>query len=68
MWDASLYAVSVFYYHWLIKKLIWPIARQDIDGGKSNQRYREKTSRVRETPAATRKERCEVIPLPHGNT
>ena len=26
MWDSPLYAVSLFYYHWLIKKLLWPMA------------------------------------------
>ena len=26
MWDA----VNMFYYHWLIKKLLWPMAGQNI--------------------------------------
>ena len=30
MWDAPLYAVNIFYYHWLIKKLLWSVARQNI--------------------------------------
>ena len=35
MWDALLYAVNMFYHHWLIKKLLWPMAelkkaRQEI--------------------------------------
>ena len=29
-WDAHLYAVNMSYYHWFIKNLIWPIARQNI--------------------------------------
>ena len=30
LWDAPLYAVNMFYYHWLIKKLLWPMAGQNI--------------------------------------
>ena len=26
MWDSPLYAVKMFYYHWLIKRLLWPVA------------------------------------------
>ena len=29
MWDAPLYAVNMFYYNWLIKKLLWPMAGQN---------------------------------------
>ena len=50
MWDALLYAVNMFYYHWLIKKLIWPVVRMEPDG-KSKERYSEKEGGVRETPA-----------------
>ena len=28
--DAPLYAVNMFYYHWLIKNLLWPMAGQNI--------------------------------------
>ena len=30
MWDIPLYAVNMFYYHWLIRKLLQPIAVQNI--------------------------------------
>ena len=30
MWDSPLYTMNMFYYHWLIKKLLWPIAGQYI--------------------------------------
>ena len=29
MWDSPLHAVNMFYYHWLIKKLFWPMAGQN---------------------------------------
>ena len=29
MWDFSLYAMNIFYYHWLIKKLFQPISRAE---------------------------------------
>ena len=30
MWDSPLYAVNMFYYHWIIKKLLQPMAGQNI--------------------------------------
>ena len=30
MWDSPLYAMNIFYYYWLIKKLLWPMAGQNI--------------------------------------
>lgn len=30
MWDVPLYAVNVFYYHWLIEKLLWSMAGKNI--------------------------------------
>ena len=30
MRNAPLYAMNVFYYHWLRKKLFWPMAEQNI--------------------------------------
>ena len=29
MWDSPLYVVNMFYYHWLIKMLIWLMAGQN---------------------------------------
>ena len=61
MWDALLYAVNIFYYHWLIKKLNWQIARQNR-ARQEIQTYtgREKDGRVREMAATSRETRCEV--------
>ena len=28
-WDFPLYAENIFYHHWLIKKLLWPMAGQN---------------------------------------
>ena len=57
--DALMYVVNMFY-HWLIKELTWPIARQNrVSRGKPN-RYREKEGRVREAPAVSGEARCEV--------
>ena len=52
MRHALLHAVNVFYYYWLIKKLILPIDRQTEPGGKSKQREREKEGGVWKMPAA----------------
>ena len=30
MWDSPLYAINMFYYHCLIKKLLWPMVGQNI--------------------------------------
>ena len=30
MWDSPVYAVNVFYYHWLIKQLLWPMAGHNL--------------------------------------
>lgn len=40
------------YYHWLIKKVIWPITRQNRVRQESKQRDREEEGGVWETPAA----------------
>ena len=38
MWDSPLYAVNMFYYYWLIKKLLQPMVgnlnrdRERVDG------------------------------------
>ena len=42
MWNVSLCAVNIFYYHWLIMKLIWPTASRIEPGKKYKQRYRGK--------------------------
>ena len=30
MWDFTLHAVNMLFYYWLIKKLLWPMAEQNI--------------------------------------
>ena len=39
MWDSPLYAVNIFYYHWLITKLFQPMASQNI--GRLEEIYKE---------------------------
>lgn len=41
MWYSPLYAVIIFYYHWLIKELFWPMAQQSKARNGSEQRYIE---------------------------
>ena len=35
MWDSLLYAVNMFYYHRLIKNLLWSMAGQSRAGGQT---------------------------------
>ena len=60
MWDALLYAVNVSYYHWLIKKLIWPIARQNRARQEIQTEIKGEKGGVREMPAAIGEARCKV--------
>lgn len=30
MWDSPLYVKNMIYYHWLVKKLFWPMEGQNI--------------------------------------
>ena len=53
MWHAPLYVVNMFNYHWLIKKLLWPMAGQNIARQVSQTKYRERL-------VAAREARCEV--------
>ena len=67
MWDTLLYAVNVFYYHCLIMKPIWPIARQNRSRWEIQAKMKGKRRWVREMPAAAREENCEVTShKPHG--
>ena len=34
-WDSPLYAINMFYYHWLIKKLLWPMTERIYVGRKT---------------------------------
>ena len=50
MWDSLLYAVNMFYYCWLVKKLFLPMAEQN----KARQEIRtelyiERVGRVKKT-------------------
>ena len=55
----------MFYYHWLIKKLIWPIARQNIARWKIQPEIRER-GRVREIPASAQGQDARAPPVSHG--
>ena len=59
MSDALLYGVNMFYYHWLIKKLLWPMAGQNITRQETQTETGERRQ-VREMPVAAREARCEV--------
>ena len=43
MWDCPFYAVNMFYYHWLIKKLFWPMAGRIEQGRKTKLNARRKS-------------------------
>ena len=47
MWNSSLYAVNMLYYHWLIKKLLQPMAVQNR--ARQEQRL-ERVGRVKGIP------------------
>ena len=50
MWDSPLCAVNMFYCHWLIKKLLWPMTGQNRARQESETECREKKGRVRQSP------------------
>ena len=56
MWDTLQYAVNMFYYQWLIKKLLWPIAGQNTARQESQTKCREKEGKVKEMPSAPEKQ------------
>ena len=74
MWDSLLYAVNMFYYHWLIKKLIWPIAGQNITKQgweRTKLKARRKKAESGRCHFAAKGERCQNItskPQPCGDT
>ena len=50
MWGPPLYAVNMFYCHWLIKKLLWAYRQGRLEQGRnSKQRCREKVGGVKDT-------------------
>lgn len=49
----------MLYYHWLKKKLNWPIAGQKRTKREIQANIREKKGGVREKPAAAGEARCE---------
>ena len=51
MWGSPLYTRNMLYYHWLIKKLLQPMAGQNI--ARLEEIYRKKEDRVREKPCTT---------------
>ena len=58
MWDVSWYDVNKFYYHWLIQKLIWPIARQNRAGWElqleKNEKRKAKSGKHQQLPVKKR--------------
>ena len=52
MWDFPLYAVNMFYYHQLIKKLIWAYGSTEQSKAGIPSRQREKEGGVREMPCS----------------
>ena len=47
MWDAPLYDVNMFYYHWLVRNLLYPMAWKNIVRWKSQTEYWEKEGGVK---------------------
>ena len=71
MWDSPLHAVGMFYYHWLIKKLIWLMADRIELGGKTKLNAGRKKANPRRHHPATKETRHvenEVTPRPCSNT
>ena len=62
---TPLYAVNMFYYHWLKKKLNWPLAGQNRTKQEIQAKIREKKGGIREKPAAAGEARCEVASHEH---
>ena len=62
MWDSPLYSVNMFYYHWLIKKLLWAV-KSDIYR-ESRQNQGDDMHLPKETDAIT----LSGKPQPCGNT
>ena len=57
-----MYAVNMFYYHWLIKKLLWSMKEQTIAGGKSGQRCKERVGvESRRHHVAVERKRCQNL-------
>lgn len=48
MWDVLLYAMTMYYSHWLIKDLLWPMKREKSVMLKSHTEYRGKEREGRE--------------------
>ena len=53
--DSPPYAVNMFYYHWLIKKLLWPMARQNIARWEIQAEIEKEECGVRETSHSSQK-------------
>ena len=58
IWDFPLYAANMFYYHFLIKKLLWPMVGQNIamlEGiyGESRRSQRDAMMLLKEKDAGT---------------
>lgn len=58
---APLYTVNTFYYQWIIKKLLWPIAGQNIGGREIQAEAQEERSRFEEMPSSLQRRKCMSI-------
>ena len=62
MWDSPLYAVNMFYYNWLIKKLLWPMAGQNKARQKiQTEIYKESRQSQGDTMLVAEGQRCEHL-------
>ena len=63
-----LHIVNICCSHWLIKKLLWPIARQNIARWGSQTEYRKKEGQSRERHKPTAQEtRCQQTGKTHSH-
>ena len=69
MWDSPLYTMNIFYYHWLIKKLLWPVAGQNSLGRKTKLNAVRKKAKLKKQHVAAEGDRHQNFthrPQSHG--
>ena len=67
MWGTLLYAVNMIYFHWLMKKLLWPMTEENIARQKIQTDTRRKKAKSERCQQPVREARCEVTNHePHG--
>ena len=60
MWDSPLYAMDVFYYYWLIKKLLWLMEGRIQISGKTKLNAERNKAEAGRCHVAAHEARCEV--------